>query len=298
MYSFAVAKPDIKQVAFDQPTLAASMMNILNLNRGERVLAYDEAFLSSRDTQSRFNKDVVKLYSTIRGENCLHLWSTPSAQQIDKAMLFERIKAVFFIFTKTVNSPRLYACFSKEAIKRVYEKEGNVEHESLKKHMDKEAEFIGAFRDYNGSLRAEYDIKKSARSEAGITDFGNKYLAESGKTLSQVCKTLMADDKAVKTRINLGIEHGHLVEGRDYLYRGPRMVFLEPGELFIANSMRILPKALRKPPNSPFEAPKPIYARRKEKTNPEPGKPASGNVYQLQDSSLGSGETEPGSETI
>ena len=102
----------INQVALSRDEFAESFERVTKGSK-PRVLVYDEANVSKRDSMTQWNKDLIDLYLTCRGLNTLHLWCNPTLKLIDVAFIEDRIRAVILTRGKEKNKPRFYYWFRK-----------------------------------------------------------------------------------------------------------------------------------------------------------------------------------------
>lgn len=172
---YAGNKAQIDNISFNRANLADNLDRMKDLPKDERFNGYDEANVSKRDAQTKFNKDLIDVYYTIRGKNIFHWWSNPSLEMIDKPFIRDRMTGIFLITTKSKNKPRIYYYFKKEKLLQIFEKYGNLEYATLKKVKKKYALYKGWFRDYNGHLKQLYLDKKNPRMDEKITEFKTKY---------------------------------------------------------------------------------------------------------------------------
>jgi hypothetical protein len=161
-------------ISLDRETFADTM-NYVKTIEGIRVANNDEANVNRRDSLSKFNKDILNLYLSIRGLNIIHLWCNPSIDLIDKAFVKERIEGVLFITTKSIDTPRIYYYFPKSSILQILEKYKNLELRTLKKVRKKYAAYRGWFKDYDGPLMQQYKNKKKRRMSNVVDEFFEKY---------------------------------------------------------------------------------------------------------------------------
>ena len=172
----------------------------------------DEGNLSKRDTQNRYNKDVLDLYYSIRGKQIFHIWNNPSLDIIDKKFIEDIIKGVILITGKDNTRPRIYFYFRKMDILRIWEKYESLSIRLLKKVAGEYAYFRGWFKNYNGKLLKPYEEKKSKRMTEKVDLFFEKYgdIAEDGYTkqfemVKQLGVTLMTFSKYLKKLQEAGI---------------------------------------------------------------------------------------------
>lgn len=154
-----------------------------------RFCANDEANISKRDSLTKYNKDMLDLYFSIRGLNIFHWWNNPSLDMLDKAFIEERIKGVIFITTKDIDRPRIYYYFRKIDLLKIWRKYGNLKLDLLKKVRKKYAYYRGWFKDYKGHLLQPYLAKKDYRMLEKVKEFSKKY----GKREDLITRTEIRD---------------------------------------------------------------------------------------------------------
>ena len=185
-----------------------------------RFCANDEANISKRNSLSTYNKDLIDLYLSNRGQRIFHWWSNPSLDLIDKQFIEERIKGVIYIISKDINIPRVYYYFRKEDMLKIWDKYGNLKLKLLKKIRKEYAYYRGWFKDYNGFLREAYDKKKEIRMSFKSDDFYEKYGNQSERiTTSAAARALALSITTLKKNKNEMLEKGLLNE--DDIIRAP-----------------------------------------------------------------------------
>lgn len=199
----------VDQVALTRKDFAGSLKTAKHQPKGRRFCGNDEANVNKRDSLTKFNKAVVDLYFSIRGLGILHWWNNPSIEYLDKVFIEERIKGVFFIFTKDKKRPRLYYYFRKVDLLGLLEKAGDLKPRTLKKYAAKYAYYRGWFLPYAGRLWADYLVKKQLRMEDKVESF----FAEYGGDL--VSRPEYAQSKGVATDTVYGWEKKALEAGLD-----------------------------------------------------------------------------------
>ena len=172
---FAGDEACIDQVSFTKDGFADSLNLALRHDKGIRFVGNDEANVSKRDALSKFNKDLLDLYYSIRGLNIFHWWSNPSVDMIDKPFIKDRVKGLFLITTKSMDRPRVYYYFKKDKLLQVYEKYKNLDIKTLRSVRKRYSFYKGWFRDYNGRLKQAYLDKKNPRMVDKVKEFLNKY---------------------------------------------------------------------------------------------------------------------------
>lgn len=145
--------------------------------KGERVVFYDEANVSSRDALTKWNKSLIDLYYSIRGLNMFHLWCNPTLEWIDKPFVRERVKAVIFCFKVPryeKKGVRFYYFFKKSAVLEILDKFGRLTHDVLFAQR-KKSSHTGWFKNYEGPLDEAYDSMKNERMIKKTADFAKSW---------------------------------------------------------------------------------------------------------------------------
>jgi len=140
-----------------------------------RLCNNDEANISKRDSQRRYNKDLLDLYYSIRGKQIFHIWNNPSLDIIDKKFIEDVIKGVIFVASKEINKLRIYYYFRKIDIIRLWEKYENLNIRTIKKVRKEYAYFRGWFKNYDGKLSKPYLEKKDKRMTEKVDGFFENY---------------------------------------------------------------------------------------------------------------------------
>lgn len=179
-----------------------------------RFCGYDEANINKRDSMTKFNKDVIDLYSSIRGLNIFHSWCNPSIDYLDSQTINEMIDGAFFVATKSTNKPRVYYYFRKEELENILHKYGSLKIPLIQKIAYKEAYYCGCFKDYHGTLRKEYDSKKSNRMNDKIEVFWQKYSNETYLKVSEVMQKLGISRNTLYKYTDILIENKQLNESQ------------------------------------------------------------------------------------
>ena len=149
---FLGEEPEIKYIGLNEKDYATAL-SAAKAKKEDRYCVYDEANVSKRDHAKTYNKDLIKMFFSIRGLNMLHIWSNPSVDMIDKPFIEERIKGLILITNKS--SPRNYLYFTKKSLIKIFTKHKKLTHDVLKKNKDL-AWYKGFFFDYEGNLKDDY----------------------------------------------------------------------------------------------------------------------------------------------
>jgi len=172
---FAGEHADIKYIGFTREDFADSLNECRKLPKGVRFVGNDEANINKREALTKWNRELLDLYYSIRGLNIFHWWSNPSVDMIDKPFIKDRVKGLFLITTKDINKPRIYFYFKKSKLLQIYEKYGNLDIKTIKKVRGAYASYRGWFKDYTGFLKQDYLNKKNPRMVDKVRDFVLKY---------------------------------------------------------------------------------------------------------------------------
>lgn len=171
---------DVKYIGLDRGSFA-NAMKYASEKEKPRFCMNDEANVSKRDSLTRFNREMLDIYFANRGLNIFHWWNNPSLEMIDKAFIKERIKGVIFVFSKSINKPRLYYYFHSKDILKMLEKEKKLDLNVLREKAKKYAFYLGWFKIYKGELWDDYLKKKQGRMVDKVKEFYDKYGYEKGK---------------------------------------------------------------------------------------------------------------------
>lgn len=203
---FAGEEATVEQIALTRRDFATSLKRAKE-SKTARFVGYDEANVNKRDSLTKWNKKVLDLYWSIRGLRIFHWWCNPSLDFIDKPFIEERIKGVFFVFTKDVKRPRLYYYFRKKDILAVYEKAGDLKLKTLKKYGKKYAYYRGWFRPYKGRLLEDYLKKKEDRMEEKVEEFFDEYGGDI-KNMTDTAKDMNLSLRTINRYAKYGVANG------------------------------------------------------------------------------------------
>lgn len=159
----------------------AKVLQAVSQKKGLRIAFNDEANISKRDSLTKFNKDMIDLYFSIRGLNIIHVWCNPSLDMLDKVFIEERIKGVFYVYSKGENVRRYYY-FPVKNLLKILEKYKNLKLKTLKQVAGKYALYCGWFTKFEGEWWERYLEKKQFRMVEKVNDFFYKYAKPKGKT--------------------------------------------------------------------------------------------------------------------
>ena len=167
-------KASVDFIGLDKKSFADALQKAKDSPK-PRFCMNDEANISKRDSLTKYNKDLIDLYLSIRGLGIFHWWNNPSADLLDKHFVEERIKGLLFITTKDTKRPRIYYYFRKSDLLKIWEKYGNLKLDTLRKIRKEYAYYRGWFREYKGPLLERYLEKKNSRMDFKVDDFFEKY---------------------------------------------------------------------------------------------------------------------------
>lgn len=220
---FMGERASVDFVGLDKQQIADALSAV---NRAEHPRGWisDEANFSKRDSMSKFNKDLIDMYLSIRGLNILHLWCNPSLDMIDKFFVEEKIKGVF-LCTSKADGRRPYFYFEKKDILAIFNKYGNLKIETIKKVRKKYAKVIGWYRKYEGHLNKKYLEMKKKRMEHKVNLFQEKWGTSIWLDLNQVCAHIGVSKTTIKIYLKDLTAQGRLKEGVDYKMQGARYLF-------------------------------------------------------------------------
>lgn len=163
----------IKYIGLRKGDFARALYNATH-KKLPRCCVNDEGNLNSKNAMTKYNKDTVDTYYSIRGLNMFHVWCNPSLN-IDKEFIEKIVNGVILTFTKTKNAPRLYYYFTKKKLIKLYDKFKKLDDVILKKNARQYAAFRGWYRDYDGFLLKDYEKLKDNRMVEKVNDFHEEY---------------------------------------------------------------------------------------------------------------------------
>ena len=239
----------------------ADMQYEIQQNPLPRLLAYDEANVSKRDSLSKWNKDLIDLYLANRGKNILHIWCNPTIDYLDKLFINDRVTGVIFVATKSIDRPRLYYYFTKQKLLELYEKEENLKLQTLNKNRYKYAMYCGWFKAYNGVLLKEYLEKKDSRMEDKSLSFKEKYGSKVRKndllSLQKISDNILISKNVLLKAKDKLIKEGILIKDKHYieLPSGHTGFTKESIEIFKQNSFKKVKKPRKAHISSPIYNP-------------------------------------------
>lgn len=200
---FLNKKADVRFLGLNRKDFANALNNAKNTDH-PKFCGYDEANVSKRDALTKWNKDLIDLYWSIRGLRIFHWWCNPSIDVIDKPFIEERVKGVIYVATKDINRPRIYYYFRKEDLLSIWRKYQNLKLDLLKRICKKYCYYKGWFKAYNGELLAAYEAKKESRMDEKVEAFTQKYGVAEGQgllTAGQMAKKMCIAANTVRNHI-------------------------------------------------------------------------------------------------
>lgn len=221
-YASFTPSPLTKQIALTREDLAKALYAAKDLAVNQRFVGYDEANVSKREAMTQWNRDLIDLYSAIRGKNILHWWNNPSLDYIEKNFIEERVKFFIFCFSKDTKNVRKYWLFTKNSMLRLLEREGNLKMHTIRRVGEKYAYYQGWFAKYTGPLWDAYLDQKEDRMDSKIEAFHQRWGLGELLSMHQVGLRLGCDDKTVKKALLWGAESKSLKEMDHYIIKGSR----------------------------------------------------------------------------
>src|SRR6056297_403636 len=201
-------------IGLDKQQIADAFKRV-SLMDHPRAWVCDEANFSKRDSMSKFNKDLIDLYMSVRGLNILHLWCNPSLEMIDKYFVEEKIKGIFFCPSK-IKGRRPYYYIEKKQLLQIIKKYKKISLDILSKVKKKYAKWKGWYCDYNGFLKKRYLEKKNNRMVDKISKFHQIYGTSKWHTTTFVADKLNVKTSTINKYIRLLTRQKKLEEGIHY----------------------------------------------------------------------------------
>ena len=93
LHGYELVDPEncsIDFISFCPEDHAKGMKDLMQKKEGVRFIANDEANIQKRNSSTKYNKDLIDLYFSIRGLNFFHWWNNPSLDIIDKVFIREK----------------------------------------------------------------------------------------------------------------------------------------------------------------------------------------------------------------
>lgn len=205
-YDLYTPNQDILFVPRSEESFALALKEIKKLRVEDRALMYDEAEANKRNSMSKWNKDLIRLYSKIRGKRILHGWCYPDSDSIDKKLISNRVNGIFVTYEKNTTGYRHYYYYSQEGIKRILRDFKELSVDLLIEQAKKYAEYQGYFAEYDGPLRAAYFERKEQGMDDEIDSFSEKYGNDEQETfgLQATAKLLGVSLRTVERAVQFG----------------------------------------------------------------------------------------------
>mgnify|MGYP003135171840 FL=1 len=217
MEQYLGEKAHVDLIGFNKSTIAEGLKKAKDMEL-PRLFFADEANISKRDSQTRFNKQIIDLYFAIRGLQIFHIWCNPSLDMLDKPFIEERISGIFYVI-KNKNTPnyRLYYYFRKSDILAIYNKYGNLKLPLMYKVRKKYAYYRGWSKQYKGFLFNDYEKKKEYRMDEKIEEFFSSWSKEPNLlTPREMANKLNVSMDSIRKYADTLKEREILVEGENF----------------------------------------------------------------------------------
>ena len=226
-YVLYAENPMLSRIALTRKDFA-NALNTLTEPSPDRFVGYDEGNVSKREAMTKWNREIIDLYFSIRGKGALHWWNNPSLDYLERTFIEERVKFVIHCFSKS-RTVRKYRLFTKDSVLRMLQKEGDLKTWTDKKKGEKYAVYEGWFKAYKGDLWKEYLAKKEDRMNEKITEFNSRWGVGATHTLTTAASLIGCTTETFKKAAGWGTTTGKLLEGQDYILKGNRIVYTDKG---------------------------------------------------------------------
>lgn len=268
-YKIYNPNPSLSHIALTRKDFAQALHK-LSGNPVDRFVSNDEGNVSRREALTQWNRDIIDLYFSIRGKGGFHWWNNPSLDYLDRAFIEERVKLFIFCFSKSA-SVRKYWLFTKDAMLRMLDKEGDLKMYTVRKHGEKYAEYEGWFKAFSGPLWDEYLQKKEDRMDEKLGEFNKKYGMEDTVSVMSAAARLGCSDMTLKKALVWAADAGKLLKDVDYSMKGSRWVLTAAGveklRPFVTERAYIKPLGGDVRGNGAVAAP-PYYSREADRRGP------------------------------
>jgi hypothetical protein len=212
LWSYEIYTPRriLALVPRSQEEFAKALKIAKNTPIADRVVLYDEAEASKRESMTRWNKDLIRVYSKIRGKRILHGWCYPDSDMIDTKIVLNRVNGIFVTYEKSTEGIRHYYYYSQEDIRKFLEKFPKLLVDLLVEHGPKYASFQGYFTEYDGELRDAYFARKEEGMDEEIDKFSDKYSGKPSDFLgiTHIARSLRISTRTVTRMLEYGISTG------------------------------------------------------------------------------------------
>jgi ABC-type dipeptide/oligopeptide/nickel transport system ATPase component len=201
-------------ISLDRSSFAYSLKKVCQKPL-PRFIIYDEANINKRDSASKFNKEAIDIYMSIRSKNVCHIWCSPSLDMMDKYFIRERIKG-FFLVDGTGTNIRAYYYFRKDTILQILTKYNSLNLPLLHRLKHRYAYYMGCFKPYTGHLLKAYEKKKDSRIDDKLNHFIQTFAKD-----EQISSTVLRNKLGItRQTFNLYckelLKRGKIEEEKDY----------------------------------------------------------------------------------
>lgn len=214
-----------KTVGLNEPGYRSAVFQAnLEQRRGIEniVCVYDEANVYSTEVMTKFNNELMRLLGEIRGKHWLHIWSMPNPGRLQQDFIDETFDGMIYIYTKDKAHPRLYYFLSHASIVKMRTKEGSghtkarISLDFLSKKAKKYADYKGCFKDYNGRLRADYDLLKESKMDERIASF-SKVGEEKLYSKAEAARIHAVSNDWIDSKVNSYCSQGLMLKDVHYI---------------------------------------------------------------------------------
>jgi len=211
---YAKQSVDMDYVALDKQRHAQAVKHATEKEL-PRYVDYDEAPVYGRDAMSKYNKDLIKLYDSIRGKQIFNIWNNPRLDMLDKPFLDGPLDAVVYIGDKSTTRPRRYHVYTASQITQWYESEGKLTLDVLSSHED-DAVWTGWFRPRNDELWSRYEGLKDESMDSHVESFFEEWGSEDLMSAREASDNIDTHHSTFTKYLNKLTEDGVLEEDVDY----------------------------------------------------------------------------------
>jgi len=210
-------------IGLDKQQIADALQSASKMDHPRGWLC-DEANFSKRDSMTKFNKELIDMYLSIRGLNILHLWCNPTLDMIDKFFVEEKIKGVF-LCTSKIDGKRPYYFFEKNAILQILNKYKDLKISTISKVKKKYASYKGWYEKYDGPLNKRYLEIKQKRMQAKIDGFQEKWGTSEWIKATDVAKEMGRSSTTLTRYLKELSKQEKMKEGVDWKWSGTLKLF-------------------------------------------------------------------------
>lgn len=183
----------------------------------KRFVGFDEADVQSRNAMAQQNKDLISLYSKVRGFNIFHIWCWPSAMTMDKTFIKENIDAVVVVKASGTYK-RKYFYFTTRQFIKMCDVHKTYEIDKILTHSKAWSVYTGWFKMYKGHLlKAYHDLKKDNMDKV-VDEFKKKYADNDKFNIKQadLAKIFHVTPTTIGNKVKKLIKENLLFEDEDY----------------------------------------------------------------------------------